>query len=196
MELAPGIDYFCHGCTASTGLAGLFARHKDVLNIPMPSGAVVPHMAYPGVAIGVMVFNNEGKVLLGKRKGELDPGEYSLPGGKVDFSETPFDAAHREVLEETNLHLSYLAFTGKVTNDYFADRGKQYITLYYLADALNPEALKVMEPNKTEGWGWYDKEALPQPMWMHTGMLIGSLTEYDKEAVHTKWHFKTSDIDG
>jgi 8-oxo-dGTP diphosphatase len=153
-------------------------------------------MNYPGAAIGVMVFDPRGRVLLGKRKGELGPGEYSLPGGKVDIGETPFDAAAREVSEETNLQLSYLAFTGKVTNDYFPDSGKQYITLYYLADALDPAALKVMEPNKTEGWGWYETTALPQPMWMHTGMLITSLAEYDKDTAHAKWAFKTPDIDG
>ena len=153
-------------------------------------------MAYPGVAIGVLVFDARGKILLGKRKGELGSGEYSLPGGKIDIGETPFDAATREVVEETNLQLSYLAFTGKVTNDHFPDSGKQYITLYYLADALNPEALKVMEPNKTEGWAWYEPTALPQPMWMHTGMLIASLAEFDKSHSQAADKFKTHDIDG
>lgn len=149
------------------------------------------------MAIGVMVFDSRGRILLGKRKGELGPGEYSLPGGKVDIGETPFDAAAREVAEETNLQLSYLAFTGKVTNDWFADKGKQYITLYYLADALDPEALKVMEPSKIEGWDWYDMAALPQPMWMHTGMLISSLLEFDRaHSPSDKWQFKTPDIDG
>jgi 8-oxo-dGTP diphosphatase len=201
MELAPGIDYFCHGCTASTGLAGLFARHKDVLNIPMPSGAVVPHMAYPGVAIGVVIQHpTNGCILLGCRKGELGGGQYAIPGGKVDFAETPFATAMREIKEETNLDLKDIYFTGKVTNDYFPDRGKHYITLYYIAEAINPQDLKTLEPEKVEEWKWFDpSKELPQPMWMHTGMLLTSMLEYDKEAVHTahtKWRFKTPDIDG
>lgn len=200
MELASGIDYFCAKCPAVSGLTGLFARNKSVLgielNIPMPSGAVVPHMGHPGVAIGVLVFNHEGRVLLGKRKGELGTGEYSLPGGKVDFGETPYEAAKREVKEETNLELTgdgcdKLQFTGQVTNDYFPEKGKHYITLYYSATAINPDDLKVMEPDKIEGWDWYSRWDIPQPVWMHTEKLLQNvMTGANRESL------KNFDING
>lgn len=203
MELVPGFDYFCPKCPASTGLAGLFARNKTVLgietnSIPPPSDDVVPlhslqRMEYPGVAIGVLVFNHDGNILLGKRKGELGNGEYSLPGGKVDFGETPYQTAIREVKEETNLEFmtnpcDKLQFTGQVTNDYFPAREKHYITLYYSGTAANPEDLKVMEPDKIEEWAWYDWFNLPQPIWMHTGKLL--------QTVMTGAAFKNPDIDG
>lgn len=138
----------------------------------------------------VVVHLDGTKVILGKRKGPLGTGTYSLPGGKVDFGETPIAAAIREVEEETKLKLTRVHFTGKVTNDYFPDEGKQYVTLYYIAEAVNPEDLTVTEPDKVESWDWYVvTEPLPQPMWMHTELVIGSLTSVEVD-------FKTLDIDG
>jgi 8-oxo-dGTP diphosphatase len=170
-------------------------------------------MAYPGAALGVVVSHPTNNcILLGKRKGELGPGQYSLPGGKIDFAETSFAAVMREVKEETNLDLKDIYFTGKVTNDYFPDQGKHYITLYYLAVAINPQDLKTLEPDKVdkvEGWEWVNPYIeLPQPMWMHTGVLLTAMVEHEQSHLSRRlswvyhspasWSskFKTPDIDG
>jgi 8-oxo-dGTP diphosphatase len=140
-------------------------------------------MDYPGVAIGVIVvFPQKGletKVLLGKRKGPLGTGLYSVPGGKVDFGETPIQAVAREVKEETGLDVEHIYFTGKVSNDYFPEQGKHYINLFYTAIAVNPEALHVPESEKEkfDEWVWFDTRELPQNMWMHTRLVIEA--EYD-----------------
>ena len=68
--------------------------------------------------------------------------ENAIPGGKIDFAEPPFATVMREIKEETNLDLKEIYFTGKVTNDYFPDRGKHYITLYYIAEAVNPQGFE------------------------------------------------------
>lgn len=171
-------------------------------------------MSYPGVAIGVVIQHpTNGCIILGRRKGELGGGQYAIPGGKIDFSEPPFATVLREIKEETNLDLREIYFTGKVTNDYFPALGKHYITLYYIAEAINPQDLKTMEPEKVEEWKWVDPAVgLPEPMWMHTGMLLKSMMEYEhnhspstaERADHCavyyaqsgRWHFKTPDIDG
>jgi ADP-ribose pyrophosphatase YjhB (NUDIX family) len=134
-------------------------------------------MPYPGVAVGVIVTrtNPESGVtefLLGKRKGELGTGEWSLPGGKVDFGEAPIDAAIREIKEETNIDLARVRFTRNVTNDWFPENGKHYVCLFYFGDAFNPDELKVMEPSKIESWQWFTYNSLPDEMWMHTKHLI------------------------
>lgn len=144
---------------------------------------------YPGAAIGVIIWNGN-KVLLGKRKGELGPGQYSVPGGKIDFGETPFEAALREVKEETNIDVKSLMFTGHVTNDWFPDKQKHFICMYYMGIADDPSQLKVMEPTKIEGWDWYDIDNLPEPMWMHTGQLLAGFRE------RLPIRLKTGDIDG
>jgi len=141
-------------------------------------------MAYPGVAIGVIIGSvvpsrihssiTKWQVLLGKRKGPLGTGMYSVPGGKVDFGETPVQAAIREVKEETGLDITNARFTGKVTNDYFPDQGKHYINLFYTATTDNPDAAHVpdSEKEKFDAWEWFDPLSLPDGTWMHTSEVI------------------------
>jgi 8-oxo-dGTP diphosphatase len=52
-----------------------------------------------------MLVIDKGEILLIKRNKKLKdfPGWYMLPGGKQEFSETPLQAAVREVFEETGL---------------------------------------------------------------------------------------------
>ena len=45
----------------------------------------------------------DGQVLLARRGVEPRKGKYVLPGGFVDFDETPYEAARREMREETGL---------------------------------------------------------------------------------------------
>lgn len=49
------------------------------------------------VSLGLVI--HEGKILLTQRKGV--PDRWELPGGKVEFGESPSHAAIREVKEET-----------------------------------------------------------------------------------------------
>jgi ADP-ribose pyrophosphatase YjhB (NUDIX family) len=45
----------------------------------------------------------DGEILLARRGVEPRKGKYVLPGGFVDFDETPYEAARREMAEETGL---------------------------------------------------------------------------------------------
>ena len=65
----------------------------------------------PGVGIGVMVLDSDGKVLLILRNSNPDlaksdmhlEGTWTLPAGKVGYGKTIIDAAKRKVKEEVNL---------------------------------------------------------------------------------------------
>jgi ADP-ribose pyrophosphatase YjhB (NUDIX family) len=50
----------------------------------------------------------EGQVLLARRAVEPRKGKYVIPGGFVDFDETPYEAARRELREETGLDATEL----------------------------------------------------------------------------------------
>lgn len=58
---------------------------------------------YPRVGVGVMIQNEKGEVLLGLRQGSHGAGEWSFPGGHLEFGETVFQTAKREVEEESGL---------------------------------------------------------------------------------------------
>lgn len=101
----------------------------------------------PRVGIGVFVFNSEGMLILGKRKGShgsgilsLNPtlpsslgplmqtGTWALPGGHLEHGESFEACAQREVLEETGLHASDIHFL-TATNS-ILEEGAHYVTIF------------------------------------------------------------------
>ncbi len=54
--------------------------------------------------VGVAVFNRDGKLFLGRRKGAAPPFAWQMPQGGIDAGETPEEAAIRELYEETSIH--------------------------------------------------------------------------------------------
>ncbi len=56
-------------------------------------------------AAGVIVLDEQGRILLVQRGNEPQRGRWSVPGGRVEPGETPAQAAVREALEETGLRV-------------------------------------------------------------------------------------------
>lgn len=91
-------------------------------------------------AYGVIVEG--GKILLTlKKKGPYE-GLWDLPGGQIEFGETPEEALHRELLEETALtaaHLELLTIA-TYTGGYFHHIGIIYLVSgAVLVPGLQPE---------------------------------------------------------
>ena len=57
----------------------------------------------PEVGVGGVVLGTDGRVLLARRSKEPGRGLWSFPGGRLEWGESLFDAARREVEEETGL---------------------------------------------------------------------------------------------
>jgi 8-oxo-dGTP diphosphatase len=119
-----------------------------------------PAPPLPGV--GVLILRAR-KVLLGRRRGSHGAGSWAPPGGHIDEGEGPAETARREVLEETGLQIEHPR-VGPVTEDRFPE-GKQYLTTFVIADAPAGEPQN-LEPDKCEGWEWFDWDALPAPLFL------------------------------
>ncbi|MGV8131142.1 MAG: nucleotide triphosphate diphosphatase NUDT15 [Candidatus Pacearchaeota archaeon] len=124
---------------------------------------------YPGVGVGVLVFNKDYHLLLGKRKGSHGEGEYSIPGGWVEHGETLKRAAVRELREEVGLYVSEEELSFLKFEESFEYMPKHVINFGFALWYHGKREPKLLEPDKCEGWGWYDLDSLPEP--------IGSLTE-------------------
>jgi ADP-ribose pyrophosphatase YjhB (NUDIX family) len=61
---------------------------------------------FPRLAVGVFVFDAAGHVLLVERGRPPAQGQWSVPGGKVQWGEAVADACRREVREETGIDVS------------------------------------------------------------------------------------------
>lgn len=116
------------------------------------------------VGVGVYLLNSKKQVLLGLRKSAHAQGTWCPPGGHMEYGETNEQAAVREVKEETGLILEPedLVFAG-VTNDFFEDSGKHYITLHMICRKFQGTP-KVTEPDKCVEWKWFDIDKLPSPL--------------------------------
>lgn len=114
----------------------------------------------PKVGIGILIFK-EGKILLGKRKGCHGDGEYEAPGGYLDYMESFEDCARRETQEETGLKIKNIRFLDLQNMKAYAP--EHYVDIGLIADWESGEP-KVLEPEKCEGWDWYDPHHLPNPL--------------------------------
>ncbi len=111
------------------------------------------------VGIGVMIVK-DGKILLGKRKGKHAAGEYALPGGHFEYMESIVESAKREVMEETGMEIDNVRFLLLFNTKRYAP--KHYIDIGLVADWKSGEP-QTLEPEKCDGWKWYDIDVLPSP---------------------------------
>ena len=128
-------------------------------------------MEKPGIAIGSIVIK-DNLILLGKRKNSLEAGTYAFPGGKLEMFESIANCAVRETKEETGLIVTPIDETpSTITQDFFRDKGKHYLTLFIRTKYIsgNPQTL---EPDKCEGWEWYEWEKMPSNLMLPIKNLI------------------------
>src|SRR6188768_1355570 len=64
-------------------------------------------------AYGVLV--HDAKILLTQKKSGPYKGLWDLPGGKIEFGETPEEALKRELLEESALSINQFEFSNVAT---------------------------------------------------------------------------------
>jgi len=135
----------------------------------------------PQACVGVMIFK-DGKVLLGKRCGKHAPGEYSFPGGRIEYMESFEDAIKRETLEEAGVKIKNLKFLSIANIDRYSYR--QDILVSFVADWESGEPETFKEERIGE-WDWYDLNNLPKPIFFPTQVLIDSYKTgkifYDKK---------------
>ena len=129
-----------------------------------------PEIQKPKVGVGIMILKN-GKVLLGKRKGSHGECEFAFPGGHLEYMESFANCAKREIAEECgikvkNIRFQFLANITKYTP-------KHYVHIGLLADWKSGEP-KVLEPDKSESWSWYNITHLPSPIFEMCQLAIDS----------------------
>lgn len=123
----------------------------------------------PRIGVGCVV-QREGKVLLGQRKGAHAVGYWGFPGGHLEFGESVESCATRELFEETGLKPTSMRL-GPWVENLMEDGQKHYITLFVFVDSFEGEP-ELLEPEKCEGWHWYNWESLPDPLFSPIPSLL------------------------
>ncbi len=105
---------------------------------------------------------------------------HCIPGGKIDWLESPETAVLRELKEETGLtNVGQLKFVG-YTSDVVADQ--HFVTLYFQAYAHGHKQPVTTEPSKQGEWAWYERRLIPE---LFVGNeIIPQLTDYKWNTHH------------
>lgn len=128
----------------------------------------------PKVGVGVFVFRN-GKFLISRRIGSHGEGSWQLPGGHQEWAESPEETALREVTEEVGVIVTNPRFGG-LTNDFFIEEDKHYITIWMLADLSDDQEPYIAEKDKLEHLKWVNFEELQrfEPLFLPWHNLFAS----------------------
>lgn len=137
---------------------------------------------YPRVGVGVLVFNPEGKVLLGKRLGSHGHGSWAPPGGKLEFGESFDQCGIREAREETGLEITDVEMID-MTNDIYPE-GEHWVTIILTAKTTGEPI--PLETDKCEGWGWFTLNELPSQLFLTIQNLIKQNPNFEKRITELK----------
>lgn len=103
---------FCPRCGAQPAVTGTNPFKCD------REGCGFTHYFSPITAVGAIVADAEGRILLITREKDPGKGKLGLPGGFVDPGETLEEACQREVLEEINLTATSMTYLTSFPNTY------------------------------------------------------------------------------
>jgi 8-oxo-dGTP diphosphatase len=107
----------------------------------------------PALAVDCVVRDQDGRVLLVRRKNEPFASSFALPGGFVEIGETVEAACRREVREETGIGIGELRLVG-VYSDPDRDPRGHTVSIAFLG--ILPRTLPPRAGSDAEAAQWVD----------------------------------------
>jgi 8-oxo-dGTP diphosphatase len=114
---------------------------------------------YIGVGVGAVVLNESGEVLLTLRRNEPEAGQWSIPGGAVEWFERCSDAIKRECLEEVGLTVEIVRLL-TVVDHIVANEASHWVSIEYLVKIVSGEAGNYSRGENAD-MRWFPLNALP-----------------------------------
>ena len=127
---------------------------------------------YPFVGVGVVAWRKDKFILIQRAKPPMF-GEWSLPGGRQELGETTKEAAYREVMEETSIHIDIVGLVDVVDSIQKDEQGN----IKYHATLVDYAAVYISGTPRAGddamGVGWFTLDELPTlKLWEETNRII------------------------
>ena len=108
----------------------------------------------PVAAVGGLIVNDAGELLLVRRAREPGKGKWGLPGGFVDRGESIEEALLREIEEETQLRVSHVEYLTSQPNSYcYHGVVAPVVDLFYVC-RIEPGQSLQLAPDELEHFEW------------------------------------------
>jgi 8-oxo-dGTP pyrophosphatase MutT (NUDIX family) len=149
----------------SSYLAGLRAKiGHDLLLLP---------------AVAVVLRDPGGRLLLVR---DRDTGTWSLPAGAIEPSESPIEAARRELLEETGVECASLRLVAGLGGDEFRHTYPNGDVVQYSIFVFQGSASSIMVPGPLDGGevmeaGFHGRDAVPKLNWPYPEDVLWATAE-------------------
>lgn len=114
----------------------------------------------PRVGVGGLIIDDEKRVLLLLRKRPPEVGQWSIPGGKIEFLEPIEEALKREVKEELEVEVEVVSLLG-VTDHVIPKENVHWVSPCYLVKIISGR-IKNLEPEKSSRIKWFSLNNLPK----------------------------------
>lgn len=125
------------------------------------------------------IINNTQHILLINRLNEPYKNHWALPGGFIDLNEDVEHAAHRELLEETNIENTKLKQFKTYGTPFRDPRGHNVSIVYFTQVDANTNKPKAGDDAKSVEW--FRLEDLPNLAFDHK-QIIGDYIKLDAQA--------------
>jgi ADP-ribose pyrophosphatase YjhB (NUDIX family) len=125
------------------------------------------------LGVAAVIWNAQGCVLLIRRAKEPRKGQWSLPGGKLEFGETLVDGVRREVREETGLEVEILGLVDVAETIRDAEAGAaddHFVLIAYGARVVSGIAQAASDAAKARWFTLDELDALP--LWSEMRRII------------------------
>jgi 8-oxo-dGTP diphosphatase len=124
----------------------------------------------PSIGVSVILIHKKN-LLLGLRKVSHGANTWGMPGGHIEWGESFYDCAKREIKEELGVKISCNLSPFHVTNDFLKKENKHYVTVFVVA-YIQEDKIKNNEPEKCSEWKWFNHLKLPQNLFLPVKNLI------------------------
>jgi 8-oxo-dGTP diphosphatase len=112
---------------------------------------MTPTPPLPVVVVRVFAFDAAGRILLLRRAGsEYGEGQWSLPGGKLEYGDTPEGTVSKELAEETSLTPKDVSFLFFQNSPPIAAGKMHCLNLYFRCQAAGNVTLN----EESSGFAW------------------------------------------
>ena len=113
-----------------------------------------------------IVIEKNRRILMGKRGNVFGKGSWALPGGHLKVGEKTKDCVIRELDEEVGIFPLEANLIG-VVNDTpdIPGQTNHYVRFVYYVTKFSGEVIN-RKPDRCDGWEWFEKTNLPQPIFV------------------------------